>query len=117
MTARARWRSGARLRAGTVRSRQLDLFLAEPQTPLAGLRVKLDRPADHDRPCCTNFCIISPAKGPHAGELICADCGQHRGWISNATAHWIESVIVRFGVPTTPIMVRKSQSYQEEAPT
>jgi hypothetical protein len=96
-----------------VRSRQLDLFLAEPQTPLAGLRVKLNPPADHDRPCCANFCTIGPAKGAHAGELVCADCGQHRGWISNATACWIESVIARFGAPTTPIMVRRSP----EAPT
>jgi hypothetical protein len=91
-----------------VRSRQLDLFLAEPQTPLVGLRVKLDRPADRDRACCRNICTIGPGKGPHAGELICADCNQHRSWISNATAYWIERVIARFGAPTSPIVVRKS---------
>ena len=116
MTARARGRSRARHRGGTLRSRQLDLFLAEPQTPLVGLRVKLERPADHDLQCCTNFCIIGPAKEPHAGELICVDCGQHRGWISNDTAYWIESVIARFGTPTTPITVRKSHAYEEEVP-
>jgi hypothetical protein len=66
-------------------NRQLDMFVAEPETPLIGLRVKLDRPVDRDRPCCRNFCTISFSKGPHAGELICADCGQHRGWISKAT--------------------------------
>ena len=86
------------------------------EAPLVGLRVRMDRPVDRDRPCCRNFCTIGPAKRPHAGELICADCGKHRGWISNATAYWIESVIARFGVPTTPIMVRKSHTYQEEAP-
>jgi hypothetical protein len=99
-----------------VRSRQLDLFLAEPQTPLAGLRVKMDRPVDRAEPCCSNFCTIGPAKRPYAGELICADCGQHRGWISNDTADWIESVIARFGTPTTPITVRKSHSYEKEVP-
>jgi hypothetical protein len=95
----------------------LDLFIAQAETPLVGLRIRMDRPADRNRPCCRNFCTIGPAKETHAGELICADCGQHRGWISNATAHWIESLIVRFGRPTSPIIVRKSHSYQEEAPT
>jgi hypothetical protein len=86
------------------------------ETPLVGLRVRLDRPVDRYRPCCRNLCIIGPAKGPHAGELICADCGQHRGWISNTTAYWIENVISRFGAPTTPIVVRRSHIYKEEVP-
>ena len=34
----------------------------------------------------------------------------------NATAYWIENVIARFGTPTTPIMVRRSRTYKEEAP-
>jgi hypothetical protein len=97
-------------------NRQLDLFLAEPQTPLAGLRVKLDRPADHDRPCCRNICSIGPGKGPHAGQLICIDCSQHRGWLSKTTAHWIEDVISWFGAPTTPIVVRRSHIYKDEVP-
>ena len=83
------------------------------KAPLVGLRVRLDRPVDRDRPCCRNFCTIGPAEGSHAGELVCADCGQHRGWISNATANWIKNVIARFGAPITPIMVRRSP----EAPT
>jgi hypothetical protein len=100
-------------------SLQLNVFttVVKPQQPLVGLRVKMDRPVDRDRPCCRNFCTIGHAKGLHAGELICADCGQHRGWLSKPTAHWIESVITRFGAPTTPIVVRKSQSCEEEAPT
>ena len=100
-------------RAGTAMNPPLDLFIAQAETPLVGLRIRMDRPADRNRPCCRNFCTIGPAKETHAGELICADCGQHRGWISNATACWIESVIARFGAPTTPIMVRRSP----EAPT
>ena len=100
-------------------SLQLNLFITvvESQQPLVGLRVKMDRPVDRDRPCCRNFCTIGPAKGLHAGELICADCGQHRGWLSKPTAHWIESVITRFGAPATPIVVRYSTSNEEEAPT
>jgi hypothetical protein len=97
--------------------RQLDLFIAEPETPLVGLRVKLDRSADRDRPCCRNLCTLTPRKGSHAAGLLCVDRGQHRGWLSNTTAHWIENVIERFGAPTTPIVVRKSQNNAEEAPT
>jgi hypothetical protein len=101
-------------------NRQLDMFTvavaAGPANPLVGLLVKMDRPVDHDRPCCRNVCRIGASKGPHAGELLCADCNQHRGWISKSTAHWIESVISRFGAPTTPIVVRKAHTYEEEAP-
>jgi hypothetical protein len=85
-----------------------------PASPLLGLRVRLDRPVDRDKPCCRNICIIGPAKGPHAGELHCADCGEHRGWLSQTIAQWIEDVVTRFGAPTTPIVMRKSHSYEEE---
>ena len=37
-------------------------------TSLIGLRVKLDRPVDRERPCCNNVVIISAGKGPHVGE-------------------------------------------------
>src|SRR5215470_14124381 len=95
---------------------QFDRFAAAPEdnTGLVGLKVKLDRAADRERPCCRNVCIISAGKGPHAGELHCADCGQHRGWLSQSIAQWIEDVVTRFGAPTTPIVMRKSHSYEEE---
>jgi hypothetical protein len=83
---------------------------------LLGLKVRLDRPADRDNPCCRNVCTIGPGKGEHAGELVCSDCGHHRRWLSRTTAHWIEAVAGRFGAPTTPILVRKSHTYQGEAP-
>jgi len=83
---------------------------------IIGLKVKLDRPVDRERPCCRNMCVIGPSKGPHAGELHCADCGQHRGWLSKTTAQWIEHVVTRFGAPTTPIIVRKAHTFEEEAP-
>ena len=109
-------REGNRLEAGAGDNRQLGMFVAEPEAPLIGLRVKVDRPVDRDQPCCRNICSISPGKGPHAGELICADCGQHRGWLNTSTAHWIEQVISRFGAPTTPVVVRWSHTYEEEGP-
>jgi hypothetical protein len=84
---------------------------------LVGLQVKLDCPVDRERPCCLNICTISPARGPHAGELVCAGCGQHRGWLSKSAAQWIEHVVTRFGAPTTPIVMRKSRPYEEEPDT
>jgi hypothetical protein len=80
-----------------------------------GLKIRMDRPVDRERPCCLNVCTIGASRGPHAGELICARCGHHRGWLSQTTARWIESVITRFGAPITPIVVRKSHTYEEEA--
>jgi hypothetical protein len=90
---------------------QLDMF---KHNPLLGQHVKLDRPIDRERPCHGNICSIGPGKAPHAGELLCAQCGRHRGWLSKATAGWIESVVSRFGAPTSPIVVRRAHSYQEE---
>lgn len=83
---------------------------------LIGLKVKLDRPVDRERPCCHNICTIGPGKGPHAGELTCAGCGQHRGWLSKTTAQCIEHVATCFSAPTTPIVVRKAHTFEEEVP-
>jgi hypothetical protein len=77
---------------------------------LVGLVVKLDRPMDREHPCCRNICVIGAARGPHAGGLVCTGCGQHRGWLSKTTAQW--SVVRRFGPPTTPIVVRKTHTYE-----
>jgi hypothetical protein len=81
-----------------------------------GLKIKLDRPVDREHPCCRNICSIGAGTGPHVGELRCVDCGQHRGWLSKPTAQWIEHVATRFGAPTTPIVVRKANIEEEEAP-
>jgi hypothetical protein len=83
---------------------------------LVGLKVKLNRPVDHEHPCCRNICVIGVGKPPHAGEFRCADCGQHRGWLSQSTARWIEHVATRFGAPVTPLVVRKSHTYEEASP-
>lgn len=81
---------------------------------LIGLRVKLARPIDQQKPCCRNLAVIGEGKGPHAGALCCADCGNHRGWLSKTTAAWIETVISKFGAPAT-ITVRASSLVEEEA--
>jgi hypothetical protein len=83
---------------------------------LIGLKVRLDCPVDRDRPCCRSICVIKAGKGPHAGKFECADCGQFRGWLSKSTAQWIEGAVERFGAPTTPIVVRKAHTFEEEAP-
>jgi hypothetical protein len=103
--------------SGGAMSTQPDLFGAVTAMSLLGLKIRLDRPVDRDQPCCRNICVIGAGKGPHAGELRCADCNRHRGWLSKHTADWIENVAARFGAPTTPIIVRKAYTYQEEAPT
>src|SRR5262245_56304377 len=90
-----------------------DLFGAPT---LIGLKLKLDRPIDRERPCCRNVCTIGAAREPHVGELTCSNCGQHRGWLSKSTAQWIGEVVARFGAPATPIVVRKAHTFEEEAP-
>jgi len=69
-------------------------------TQINGLKVKLDRLIDRERPCCRNICIID------ANILRCIDCGQRRGRLNTSTAAWIETMVTRFGAPTTPIIVR-----------
>jgi hypothetical protein len=83
---------------------------------LLGLHIKLDRAVDRERPCCRNICTIAAGEEPHAGALLCSDCGQHRGQLSKSTAQWIKLVVTRFGAPTTPIVVRKANIEQKEAP-
>jgi hypothetical protein len=75
-----------------------DLFGAPT---LIGLKVKLDRPVDRERPCCRNIAVICEGRGPQSGEFRCIDCNQHRGWLSKTTAVWIES-----GSPANPATQR-----------
>jgi len=70
-----------------------------------GLKVEVD-PIDCAQPVCKNICNIDPGKGPHAGELRCANCWRHRGWLSKDVACWLQSIIIVFGRPTKPISVR-----------
>src|SRR5262249_28600522 len=56
---------------------------------------------------CRNICIITAS-----GELVCADCGQHRGCLSEKTTRWIEHVASGFGAPET-ITVHKAHAPPE----
>jgi hypothetical protein len=76
---------------------------------LIGLKVKLDRPIDRERRCCNGIAIIRPGKARHAGELRCAGCGQHRGWLSHATRDFILETIRRFGTSSSPIIITRQQ--------
>ena len=80
-----------------------------PASPLIGLKVRLDRPVDREHPCCRNICVIDAARGPHAGELVCADRGQHRGCLSEKTTRWIEHIATRFGAPETITVHRDAE--------
>src|SRR5262245_31919676 len=89
---------------------QHDMFGADPSIgSLVGIKVKLDRPVDRERPCCGNVCIISPSKAQHTAELRCAGCGSHRGWASKQTLNFISETIGRFGAPSDPIIVRQPE--------
>jgi hypothetical protein len=80
----------------------------EPQSSVIGTRVKLDRTIDRAKPCCENIAVIHPGKAQHAGELRCADCGAHRGWLPQQVHAFIQETAARFGAPTEPIVLRDS---------
>jgi len=84
---------------------------------LIGLKVKMDRPVDRDRPRCRNVCIIGAGKGPHARRAPLRG-SQSTSWlVVEINWQWIERVASRFGAPTTPIVVRKAHTFEEgEAP-
>jgi hypothetical protein len=82
---------------------------------LIGLKVKLDRDVDQQQPCCENIATIHPGKAQHAGELRCAHCDRHRGWIPHATRNFILETVRRFGAPREPIIVRQHQQEKKVA--
>jgi hypothetical protein len=85
----------------------------EPASPAIGMTVKLDRDIDRQRPCHDNLAVIRPGKPPHAGELRCATCGAHRGWLPQTVLNFITETARRFGAPPEPIIVR--QQHKETA--
>src|SRR5262249_53181929 len=78
-----------------------------------GLKVKLDRDIDREKPCHDNLAVIHPGKAQHAGEFRCAICGAHRGWCSQATHNLICETVRRFGAPGEPIIVRQNQQEKQ----
>ena len=93
---------------------QLDIFLPAPATTasssslsIVGMTIRLDRPIDHERPCCDNLVIIT-AGTLHRGRIHCAACGRDRGWLSGTTIDFIEQVSRRFGAPSLITLKRNS---------
>jgi hypothetical protein len=76
---------------------------------VVGLKVKLARNIDSERPCHDNVAVIHPGKAQHAGELRCAACGAHRGWLPHSTRDFILATVRRFGAPSEPIVVRQQE--------
>jgi hypothetical protein len=53
-----------------------------------------------DRCLCTSAtAVVSTGDGAYCAELKCLSCGRHRGWLSEPTVRWIESVAAKFGAP------------------
>jgi hypothetical protein len=67
-----------------------------------GLMVRMSRRIDNERSCCDSVCVIHPGKGPHVGQLRCACCGRHRGWLSHGAVSWITDQVRKHGVPAGP---------------
>jgi hypothetical protein len=93
---------------------QLTIFSCMPATTasssspsIVGITIRLDRPIDHERPCCDNLVIIT-AGTLHRGRIRCAACGHDRGWLSGTTIDFIEQVSRRFGAPSLIILKRNS---------
>jgi hypothetical protein len=90
----------------------VDLF----GTPsVVGLEIRLD--ISRREPCCDDVVAqVFPGKGPHAGELICTKCGQHRGWLSKSTHDWLLAVVGKFGWPEEPIIIRDRAAPSKDWP-
>jgi hypothetical protein len=67
--------------------------------------VRLERHTDQTKPCCENLATIHPDKGPHAAELKCSVCGQHRGWLPQEALDFVNTVAARVGAQD-PVVLR-----------
>ncbi len=70
------------------------------------MRGRLDREIDRQKPCCGNVAVIRPGKGPHAAELRCETCGNHRGWLRAEALTFIESLAQHWSASTEPLILR-----------
>jgi hypothetical protein len=89
-----------------TRNRNVDLF---DSPTVVGLKVKLARNIDRGQPCHDNVAVIHPGKAQHAGELRCAACGAHRGWLPQSTRDFILETVRRFGAPETITVHRDAE--------
>jgi hypothetical protein len=72
----------------------------------ARLLVQLERRTDREKPCCGNIATIGAGKGPHAAELRCSVCGNHRGWLPQQAGDFLKGITEQFGIPAEPITLR-----------
>ncbi len=63
----------------------------------------------------TALAVIGPGRGPHAAEMRCAKCEQHRGWVARETCRFLNETIARFGCPTMPIKIRLGRAADDAA--
>ncbi len=79
---------------------QLDLFdntVTAPSTAaLTGTRLHLPSPCH----CGSSIVIVGSSAGPHSASIRCAECNQHRGWLSRAEHDRISAIV---GKSTEPI--------------
>jgi hypothetical protein len=67
--------------------------------------VRLERAIDIDRPCHENLAVIVPrAEGPHAADLRCTVCNQHRGYLARAALPFLAEITRLWGAPQTPVL-------------
>jgi hypothetical protein len=81
---------------------------APPPSPIDGMRLKLERKIDLQKPCCSNTAIVRAGKGPHATELRCAKCGSHRGWLPKEAANWLLTVLAFWPEAETDVHVLRA---------
>jgi hypothetical protein len=74
-------------------------------SPLDGMKLKLDRKIDLQKPCCSNTAIVREGKGPNAAELRCAKCDSHRGWLLKEAVSWLLTVLAFWPKAKTDIHV------------
>jgi hypothetical protein len=89
---------------------------------IVGIKVRLARNIDREKPCHDSIAVIHPGKAQHAGEFRCAACGAHRGWCSHATRNLILETLGRSAEPSEPIIVCQPQeksvmSYEQKDDT
>src|SRR5262245_5834969 len=88
-----------------VRMMQHELFAPANASPLNGLKLKLERKVDGEKSCCRNFAVIHAGKGPHVGELRCANCGAHRGWLPKQAASLLLNILAVWPEARTDVHV------------
>ena len=60
------------------------------------------------------ICVCSRGR---AASVRCPMCGKHRAWVSHQTIAFISEIIKRFGRPTAPIKIRRSERTSKNSET